>query len=341
MPGDYDGDGRTDISVYRPATGFWYFINSSTNSTVPSIGDCLPIFRHPRISTRTAKPILRFFAPQPVFGMYCRAMAELFGRCSGDRTAMCRSHHVLDSRVGLRPNRSKLNSMSAIIAKGVRAGDHKSVVNKEKKMKNKKKTDLNIGCNHLRGFAAIGVAFKTQPVKAFNPQPDPPGYGMVGITQGQSLRVNVVNTTPPDINLPPDPIRAVLTFRTAAGELFRNGEGNPIRRVVLLNAGESGIARPQRGRFCETLRRQRTSPAAAGRCRYSRLMELTEPPPDPCLPSVEVINNANADAVYGAVYSGRPAHRTAITTQTVRPADTAGRLYYGFALDKDLFRSFA
>ena len=33
MPGDYDGDRRTDIAIWRPATGAWWIINSSTGAS--------------------------------------------------------------------------------------------------------------------------------------------------------------------------------------------------------------------------------------------------------------------------------------------------------------------
>ena len=31
--GDFDGDAKTDIAVYRPATGAWWILKSSTNFT--------------------------------------------------------------------------------------------------------------------------------------------------------------------------------------------------------------------------------------------------------------------------------------------------------------------
>ena len=36
VPGDYDGDGRTDFAVWRPATGEWFVIDSSTGQPRPA-----------------------------------------------------------------------------------------------------------------------------------------------------------------------------------------------------------------------------------------------------------------------------------------------------------------
>jgi hypothetical protein len=80
-------------------------------------------------------------------------------------------------------------------------------------------------------------------VRAFNPQPDPPGkFLMVGITPGQTLRLNVVNLiTAGDRQIPPGPCRVVLSFRDAAGHVIDDANGQPIRRTVELQAGESAF----------------------------------------------------------------------------------------------------
>ena len=33
VPGDFDGDGKTDFSIYRPSTGYWWITKSSDGST--------------------------------------------------------------------------------------------------------------------------------------------------------------------------------------------------------------------------------------------------------------------------------------------------------------------
>jgi len=56
-------------------------------------------------------------------------------------------------------------------------------------------------------------------VKAFNPQPDPPAFGLVSVNPGQTLRLNVVNRLTP----PPEPDRMGRATRHAmlAFDMYR------------------------------------------------------------------------------------------------------------------------
>jgi hypothetical protein len=75
------------------------------------------------------------------------------------------------------------------------------------------------------GGAAVllGLGALSRTVGAFNPQPDPPGFGMVGIAEGQTARINVVNLGNVDPQLPPDPCRVELQFFDAAGNPIAAG----------------------------------------------------------------------------------------------------------------------
>ena len=33
VPGDYDGDGRADLAIYRPSDGMWWVLFSASNYT--------------------------------------------------------------------------------------------------------------------------------------------------------------------------------------------------------------------------------------------------------------------------------------------------------------------
>jgi hypothetical protein len=120
-------------------------------------------------------------------------------------------------------------------------------------------------------------------------------FGMVGITRGQTLRVNVVNlVTVPAEQYPPDPCRVVLSFRNAQGQPFTNSDGQPIRRTVELQAGESAfldLNGDQLGGIGTN------GPGRVQLRPFVRVLQSpgdNDPqlPPDPCFPTAEVFGNA-------------------------------------------------
>ena len=57
---------------------------------------------------------------------------------------------------------------------------------------------------------------------AFNPQPDPPGFGIVPVRAGESIWLNVVCFDHPVGGVPPDPCRGTFMFHDAAGDLIKS-----------------------------------------------------------------------------------------------------------------------
>src|SRR5258708_6006443 len=135
-------------------------------------------------------------------------------------------------------------------------------------------------------------------VRASNP-PEPDRFGMVGLTRGQTMRINVVNfSTPPDPDRngsPPDPCRVVLSFRNAAGQPFTNSDGQPIRSVVELRAGESAFLDLNGDVFAPPSTNADVAPEPA-RLQLRPFVRVLTDPPDPdrnaCRPTMEVFDSS-------------------------------------------------
>ena len=152
----------------------------------------------------------------------------------------------------------------------------------------------------LAALLTLGVFRGTRNVHAQDQTPPPVNdrisFGMVGITEGQTARVNVSNVIAQnDSNFPPGPIRVAIVVVNSNGNPFRNRDGNPIRKVVMLERGDSTFLDINFSEF----------PPGPIRAQLRAVVTVVpppvgeQPPPvnDRIVTTVEVINNANGRTV--------------------------------------------
>ena len=177
-------------------------------------------------------------------------------------------------------------------------------------MKTKRRIVSVLALVALAALMSLGIFRGTERAHAQDqppPNPDRISFGMVGITPGQTIRLNVVNLYPPGPStpdFPPGPTRVTLTFLDREGHLFRNRDGSPVGRVAMLEPGESAFLNLSADQF------------AGGAARLQlRAVVTVNPPPNPesqvpppvndrIATTVEVIENATART--SLVLSGPP-----------------------------------
>ncbi len=67
----------------------------------------------------------------------------------------------------------------------------------------------------MRKLFSVLALFAAAPLMAFNPQPEPPGFGFIGIVSSQTARLNISYSAPPEPEhgFPPGPCTGLLQLR--------------------------------------------------------------------------------------------------------------------------------
>lgn len=125
-----------------------------------------------------------------------------------------------------------------------------------------------------------------------SPVPERVSFGLVGITAGQTVRISVANTIlPSDANLPPGPVRVVMTFRGMNGQLIRNRNGDIIRRAVELERGDATFLDLDYDALPPGPVRAQIRPVVV--VQPPAVTETNAIPYGSAVPTVEIINNVN------------------------------------------------
>ena len=151
-------------------------------------------------------------------------------------------------------------------------------------------------------ITAASVVFHVEGGVHAQDTPPPVGerisFGMVGITQGQTVRVNAANVIAEnDSDFPPGPTRVAIIVVNSRGELMRNRDGNAIRRIAMLERGESTFLNLNADDLQwppGPIRLQLRAVVTAIPPASPDSSQLT---PSSIAPSVEVFNNANGRTV--------------------------------------------
>ena len=128
------------------------------------------------------------------------------------------------------------------------------------------------------GALIVGAGWTT--LWAFDPQPDPPAFGVVSITPDQTIRLNAVCSEHGARGVPAGPCRAELMLHDAAGTVL-------VSQIVRLRPGQTTFLDYTVGIRTTPLERVGIVPCI-----------LPDPERGRMLPTVEVFDNATGQTAF-------------------------------------------